>query len=316
MKFNIIKKTGSFVKDVTGMTGLRIKANAPDIMLGVGIGAICFGVYSACKATLKTEIVVEDLEHNKLEIENAEKRNEITNEDAKRMLATAYVDSAKTVAKLYAPSFLLVGGGIACAVGGQRILKKRNLALAAAYKMVDEGYSRYRQNVVDEMGEDADRRFRFGTKTSDIEYETVGDDGKTKKKKVKNAEVVANNSEGYSPYAKFFDEGCEQWVPDSPEYNLIFLRDVEAECQRKFDRRGYLLLSDVYESLGIPVTEASLVVGWLKGYGSDKISFDIYNMHRESNRDFVNGYEPVILLDFNVYGTIIDKLSNIGLGAI
>lgn len=315
MKTNMIAKAGSKVKDLAGITGLKLKANSPDILLGIGITAITAGVVVACKATLKAEEPVNQLENTVAELNDAKTAEGGISEDTYRKeLVKAYVGTAKNVGKMYAPAFLLVGGGIGCIVGGQRILKKRNIALAAAYKMVDDGYSKYRENVVAELGEDADRRFRYGASTVDqIEYETQTEDGKTKKKKVKNAEVVDGGLEGYSPYAKFFDEGCDNWVPDA-EYNLMFLRNVQKECQRKFDRRGYLMLSEVYDALGIPVTEASLVVGWLKGYGDDDISFDIYNTHREPNRDFVNGYEPVILLDFNVAGTIYDKLHTLGLG--
>ena len=72
--------------------------------------------------------------------------------------------------------------------------------------------------------------------------------------------------------------------------------------------KGHIFLNDVYEALGIPKTEAGQYVGWMLGNGNDYVDFGIYDMYKETNRDFVNGYEPVILLDFNVDGVISDKL--------
>ena len=40
------------------------------------------------------------------------------------------------------------------------------------------------------------------------------------------------------------------------------------------------------------------------------VSFGIYNANRETARDFVNGYERSILLDFNVDGPILDTLDD------
>ena len=60
--------------------------------------------------------------------------------------------------------------------------------------------------------------------------------------------------------------------------------------------------------LGIPKTKAGQVVGWIKGNGDDFIDFGIFDIHREKARDFVNGYERSILLDFNVDGEIWSKM--------
>lgn len=64
--------------------------------------------------------------------------------------------------------------------------------------------------------------------------------------------------------------------------------------------------------LGIPRTQAGQIVGWIydekNPIGDNFVDFGIYDMHKEANRDFVNGYEKVILLDFNVDGNILDMI--------
>ena len=64
--------------------------------------------------------------------------------------------------------------------------------------------------------------------------------------------------------------------------------------------------------LGIPRTKAGQVVGWVYDencpVGDNYVDFGIYDIHREKCRDFVNGYERTILLDFNPDGNILDLM--------
>ena len=94
--------------------------------------------------------------------------------------------------------------------------------------------------------------------------------------------------------------------------NLYFLRAQEEYANNRLVSRGYLFLNEVYESLGIPPTKAGQIVGWIydkdKPNGDNFVDFGIYDIHRETNRNFVNGYERSILLDFNVDGPIINLI--------
>ena len=71
-------------------------------------------------------------------------------------------------------------------------------------------------------------------------------------------------------------------------------------------------MNDVYAMLGIPKTRAGQVVGWIydekEPIGDNYVDFGIYDTNKPSNRDFVNGYERTILLDFNVDGNILDLI--------
>ena len=64
--------------------------------------------------------------------------------------------------------------------------------------------------------------------------------------------------------------------------------------------------------LGIPRSKAGQVVGWIydpeNPVGDNFVDFGIYEADREKARDFVNGYERSILLDFNVDGNIWEKM--------
>ena len=64
--------------------------------------------------------------------------------------------------------------------------------------------------------------------------------------------------------------------------------------------------------IGIPKTKAGQIVGWIydekNPVGDNFVDFGIYDVNNEAKRDFVNGYERSILLDFNVDGNIWDKM--------
>ena len=64
--------------------------------------------------------------------------------------------------------------------------------------------------------------------------------------------------------------------------------------------------------LDIPKTKAGQKVGWIydkkNPTGDNYVDFGIYSSD-VAKRRFVNGYERSILLDFNVDGDILDKVS-------
>ena len=92
----------------------------------------------------------------------------------------------------------------------------------------------------------------------------------------------------------------------------MFLRRQQDAANEILQARKHLFLNEVYDMLGIPRTKAGQIVGWVYNEknpnGDNYVDFGIYNTNREPNRNFVNGYEPTILLDFNVDGPIYDLI--------
>ncbi|HQE50129.1 MAG TPA: DUF6353 family protein, partial [Fervidobacterium sp.] len=237
--------------------------------------------------------------------------DQYTPEDAKKDLAIVYIQTGLKLAKLYAPAVALGTLSIASILASNNILRKRNVALAAAYATVDKTFKEYRNRVLERFGEQVDKELRYNIKAKKIEKIVVGEDGK--EKKVKETIQVAEIP-GYSDYAKFFDPSSPAWEKNA-EYNLMFLKAEQNYANDRLKARGYLFLNEVYERLGIPPTKAGQIVGWIydpdnpNHNGDNYVDFGLYNIHKEKTRDFVNGYEEVILLDFNVDGPILDRLT-------
>ena len=293
--------------------GFQIKKHSPEILVVAGVVGVVASAVMACKATIK---VSEILENSKEAINsihdcaaNKSLAEEYTPEDAKKDLAIVYVQTGIKLAKLYAPAVALGALSLGSILASNNILRKRNVALAAAYATVDKGFKEYRNRVVERFGEEVDRELRHNIKAKKIEKIVIGEDGK--EKKVKETIQVAENPNTYSDYARFFDDGCTGWEKDS-EYNLMFLRAQQQYANDKLRANGHLFLNEVYDMLGIPRTKAGQVVGWVydaeNPIGDNYVDFGIYDIHRETVRNFVNGYERTILLDFNVDGNIWDLM--------
>lgn len=293
--------------------GFNLKKHSPEILVVAGVVGTVTSAVMACKATTKLNDIL-DSTKNEIDaihkgIENKEVRGvEYTEEDGKKDLAIVYTQTAVKIVKLYAPAVALGALSLTSIVTSNNILRKRNVALAAAYATVDKSFKEYRGRVVDRFGKELDRELRYNIKAKEVEETVIDEDGneKTITKTVNSAEVNQ-----HSDFARFFDEYCTGWTKDS-EYNMTFLKAQQAQANRRLQEEGYLFLNDVYEMLGIPRSKAGQVVGWVydpENPDTDSfVDFGIYDLHDEAKRDFVNGRERSILLDFNVDGNIWDLM--------
>ena len=303
MKAEIMNK----MSRLAGKASLQLKQHAPEILMGVGIVGTVASTVMACKATTKATGLIEEA---KKEIEAihhvAENNDEYTEKDLQQALTISYAQTGVKLLKLYGPAIALGTLSITSIVAGHHILKKRNLALAAAYAVVDKGFKNYRKNVVERFGEKVDKELRYNMKAKEIETEYVDEKGKVKNKKEIVNEIDKNQLDDISEYARFFDELSTAFDKSNPEYNLMFLRRQQDWANELLKSRGYVYLNEVYDMLCIPRTQAGQAVGWIydKNNKHDNyVDFGIYS-GSEGSRAFVNGYEKAILLDFNVDGPI------------
>ena len=299
------------IKKASFKAGTKMKKHSPEIFVVAGIAGVIVSAVTACVATTKVEGIVTDTKEKIEKINSCaanEDIEEYTDEDAKKDLAIVYVQTGWKFVKLYAPSVILGVLSIASIVKSNDILRKRNMALAAAYSTVDKGFKEYRKRVQERFGEGTDHELRYDIKPKRVE-ETTTDENGNEIQIEKNTNV--SGYDGVSDYARFFDECSDYWKKDS-EYNLLFLRKQQQYANDKLISQGYLFLNDVYDMLGIEKTKAGQIVGWVydkeNPLGDNYVSFGIYEIERESSRKFVNGVERSILLDFNVDGNILDRL--------
>ena len=289
-----------------------VEKHSPEILAGVGVVGVVASTVMACKATMKLNDILEESKETRDKIREVESNpryeEQYSHEDAKKDLTINYTQTAMKIAKLYAPAVILGSASLGCLLASNDILRKRNAALSAAYMTVDKSFKEYRQRVVDRFGEEVEKEIRYNIKAEEVTSTVVTEDGS---ETTVTETVKTMDPNLYSDYAKFFDEASPYWQKD-PEYNLMFLKSQQQYATDLLRARGRLFLNEVYDMLGIEKTKAGQIVGWVYNptnpIGDNFVDFGIFDMSKERVRAFVNGYEPNILLDFNVDGNIWDLM--------
>lgn len=287
----------------------KAREHSPEILSVVGVIGTITAAVLACRATTKVEDVLDEAQHDIDEIHETEYED---NTEETKELAHVYVRTGIDVVKLYAPAIGLGVLSLGCMLMSTNILRKRNVAITAAYATVDKAFKDYRGRVIERFGDEVDKELRYNLSTEKI-TETEVDPETGEERKVKKTAHVINGNE-LSDYARFFDDTSRYWVNDSSK-NLTFLKAQQRFANEHLIRHGHMFLNEVYDMLGIPRTKAGQRVGWIYDpeknvEGDNYIDFGIYSVDRAQARDFVNGYESVIIIDPNVDGIISEKFEN------
>ena len=295
--------------------GFKIQKHSPEILMVAGVAGVITSAVMACKATTKvstiidkTKIDIDDI-HNKIDNPNLVDENNLpavyTQEEANKDLAIVYAQTGLELVKLYGPSVALGGLSIASIFASNNIMRKRNVALAAAYTAVDTGFKAYRNRVVERFGDELDKELRYDIKAKEVKETVVDDEGKKKTVK-KTVQVV--DPHDLSMYARFFDAGNPGW-DENPEFTMMYLKQQEKYANKRLEERGHLYLNEVYDMLGYPRTKYGQIVGWVYDSKHAKDSFvDFGIFNAKVNKAFTEGQENVAILDFNVQGNILDLI--------
>lgn len=293
----------ALTKVLGGSRALALEEKAPHLLFGAGVVGFGATVVVSCRATLKLDNVLikaqRDLERINKGVE--ELPDVYSEQDRVKDVATVYVRTTVAVAHLYAPAILIGSASIAALTKSHDILSKRNAALTAAYAAVNTAFNEYRERVVDKYGDDIDRELRYGVEEVEVLNEKTG-----KKKKIK--QISPGEP---SMYARFFDSGSISWSKD-PEVNYVFVRANQRYANDLLLSRGHVFLNEVYDMLGLKRSTAGSIVGWVmdpEHSGDNYIDFGLFS-EDGLVRDFMNGHEGSVLLDFNVDGPIFDKIGD------
>lgn len=298
--------------------GFELQKKSPELLVAAGIVGVIVSTVMACKATTKAGEVVEatndslDVIHEAAEKGITKAGKPYSTEDQKKDTTITYVHAGMMYAKLYGPAVMTGAASIACILASHRILKKRNIALAAAYTTLDKSFKEYRGRVIERFGEQVEKELRYGVKAKEVETTVVDEKGKEKKvKEIKNVAADGWDPSKYSPYARFFDAEHPMWMKD-PEHNRFILKALQAQANDQLRARGHLFLNEVYEMLKFPLTDYGQAVGWIYDIknpkGDNFVDFGIFEVRREGASEF-GDYVDGFVLDFNVVGDVTGDLA-------
>ena len=296
--------------------GFKLKKHSPEILIVTGVIGIVTSTVMACKATTKVNDIVDDTKDMVDKIHDAVENKkhtsdgeEYTQEVANKDLTIVYAQTGLKFVKLYGPAVAIGIASIGCIVGSNHILRKRNIALAAALTAMETSFKEYRGRLIDRFGKDLDRELRFGIKAKEVEEKVVDEKGK-ETTVTKTVEVVDPNAI-HSIYSVVFCEGNSGWTRNA-ELNKVFLIQQQNYANDKLKLNGVLTLNEVYDMIGAPRTAYGQIAGWVytddSSIGDNFVDFGIFDVNNEKACDFVNGYEKSIILDFNCIGNILEYI--------
>lgn len=305
-----MKNKTDIMKSVNGVTSkvvMKLKKHSPEILVVAGITGTVVSAVLACKATTKVAEILDETKgtldtiHEGMET-GAINGQEYTTEDGKKDTVVVYAQTGMKLAKLYGPAIILGTLSITSILASNNILRKRNVALGAAYAAIDKSFKEYRGRVIERFGEQVDTELKYGIKAKKFE-EIEADPETGKEKKVKKTVMVADPNL-QSDYAVYFDSKSRNYETN-PDYNRMFLKAQQAFANDKLQTRGHLFLNEVLDDLDLPRTPAGQIVGWTKDGPDGYVNFRIVEVERETED---GRHEPALLLDFNVEGNIWEKM--------
>lgn len=304
-----MKNKTEIMKSVNGVTSkavMKLKKHSPEILVVAGIAGTVVSAVLACKATTKVAEILDETKgtldtiHDGMET-GAINGQEYTTEDGKKDTVVVYAQTGMKLAKLYGPAIILGTLSITSILASNNILRKRNVALGAAYAAIDKSFKEYRGRVIERFGEQVDTELKYGIKAK--KFEEIEVDPETgKEKKVKKTVMVADPNL-QSDYAVYFDSKSRNYETN-PDYNRMFLKAQQAFANDKLQTRGHLFLNEVLDDLDLPRTPAGQIVGWTKDGPDGYVNFRIVEVERETED---GRHEPALLLDFNVEGNIWER---------
>lgn len=243
------------------MKKLKIKRSIPIILAGIGtVGVIATTVMTA-KATIKATELIEKAE--------AEKDEKLTT-----------IETIKTIAPVCIPTIAVGVATIGCVIGSAILSRKQQAALIGAYNFLDQSYKSYRRRLIEMYGKD----------THDKIVEAIAAE------KAQPTYIHANTlfsdctqylEEDYSEPRLFYDTYCGRYFEAPLEQVLM----AEYHLNRNYVLRGYAVLNEFYDFLGLENTDYGADLGWIAD-GDDGIFWIDFN-HRKVVMD--DGLECYII---------------------
>ena len=266
----IFSKAFQVTKGFAGNGVLLAKKHAPELMIGAGILGFGATIYETVKATNKTNDILDEKEATVATIEamrdeccEAEYPERYYEQDMKETNRRARWG----LVRAWAPVGTLGAASVISILGGYRVLNGRYVATAAAYKVLENGFDRYRGNVVERFGKDMDYQLLHDIKAEELE--------KARKEQSENKEIEADNKrrkvlkkhkktaydEGYNGiYDEYSDRWQRYW---NAEQVLHYLKTKQNELNDKLKIRKHLFVNEVYDALGLERTPQGQVTGWI-----------------------------------------------------
>lgn len=295
------------------------KRRSPEILMVAGTVGVGAAIVTACVQTRKVDEVLEDHEKKMERIKKLREKSAENGENEKFAKETAmvYGETTLRVARIYAGPAGLAIGSIACFFGAKHILKKRNLALAAACTALDTSFKEYRGRVADRFGEEVEKQIRHGVTTKEVEKTVVDENGN--ETTVKETVTVADGKEDVC--MRYFTRHNPNW-DNSPDVIKFFMKSSQNALNDLLKSRaytsptgiGYVTLNEALAEFDFdaPSDGSGLVLGWIydkrNPYGNNYIEIDVTACKLPGEKgELEQAYSVVFNVDGDIYSEMYHR---------
>lgn len=243
------EKMSNFIKTTKGF----MCKHSPEILTGIGVTGMIASTVLAVKATPKALYLLEEAE------------------DIKGERLTP-METVKAAWKEYIPALATGVAGASCIIGASKVNAKRNAALATAYAISERTLIRYKDKVIETIGEKKEKEIRGKIAQDEVSQNPVA-----------NSQIIitpkGNTLCMESISGRYFKSDIE------------IIRKAVNELNREMTYNNYVSLDEFYYRIGLESTKNSGRLGWNLDNGL--IDVDFSTCLTESD-------EPCIVIDYNV----------------
>lgn len=275
-------------------TLLKLNGASPTILVVAGVGGLVATSVLAARATRNIDPVLDEHRAIRSDIESTSYSSDKARQ---KDLLRLYTGTGIKLSKVYGPAIVVGGASAAAVLGGHKILRGRHVATLAAYSGLMEQFQSYRGRVAKTLGEDVEKGI----------YEGAHGEWKMDQNGEEKLQPVFAEDKSDSYLRPWFDETCPNWTRD-PQANYLFLKGVQSHMNNLLQIRGHVFLNDVYDALRLPRRPEGAIAGWLRDGKDGYVDFGFMTSIDPNTVAFRNGVERTVRLNFNIDGTIWDKI--------
>jgi hypothetical protein len=244
----------------------------PTILLVGGLIGTGVAVVGLCKATIECQepmgSTLEYLANKRNEmktIEEEEKANpELKDPESKALIRNemmrTYKQTAVLAVKKYGPWVALLATSMGCIGLSHVRMAERISALGAAYTLLSQDFNNYRTNVINDAGEEADKRYKAKYTPVSVETTEITEDGEVIKGDVMEVKFEPSGLDFVFDSSHPWWRTKENGDGDTVE-NERLLRHTILELNHQLRTRGVIGYNDIMNALMLTKKKAGIAVG-------------------------------------------------------
>ena len=298
MSVKLIDKAAAKIGPKMGRKLLKVKSNAPDIAVFVGLGAVIVGTGWLVKRVYDNS---SKLDFYKQTIEEAKDENDM------EVVKEARKDLAVNVLKTVGPPVAVITTGCAGVFYGRHLFKTKNFALVTANGVLQNKLTTLMERVDEEKGEGTAQE--WVNEVRKVKIDEIDEKGK---KKTKHAKTMPDHITGF---ALPFDASAHKFHK-SPTLNRTTIMHAEESLNRDLNYKGVITGMDPYAELGWSEETLKGLLGVDKVKTLKKMHltqnaeksrhfsyqvFDIDAPWTYDNDRFIKGEESICIIDPNFH---------------